>query len=53
MSDSNCSNDLEAISLSNMIRAQKEQYVRELYKQDKTTREIANEHICRFVTYES
>ena len=36
MSDSNCSNDLEAISLSNMIRAQKEQYVIELYKQDKT-----------------
>jgi len=41
MSDSNCSNDFEAISLSNMTRAQKEQYVRELYKQDKTTREIA------------
>jgi hypothetical protein len=28
-------------SLSNMTRAQKEQYVRELYKQDNTTREIA------------
>ncbi len=28
-------------SLSNMTRAQKEQYVKELYKQDKTTREIA------------
>jgi hypothetical protein len=41
MSDSNCSNDLDAISLSNMTRAQKEQYVRELYKQDKTVREIA------------
>jgi hypothetical protein len=41
MSDSNCSNDLEAISLSNMTRAQKEQYVRELYRQDKKTRVIA------------